>query len=68
MDAALRQALSMPDDEQQTRMGEMDRIVRTYPVQRWADDFLGALSPSSEQAGRLPLVRSGPHRREQSVA
>jgi glucosylglycerol-phosphate synthase len=68
MDAALRQALSMPADEQHSRMVDMNRIVRAYPVRRWADDFLSALGESTGQHGRIPLLLSGPHQREQSVA
>jgi len=63
MDAALRRALCMPADERQAHMIEMDRIVRGYPVRRWADDFLSALGESAEQPGRNPLARPGSQQR-----
>ncbi|MCB9563969.1 MAG: glucosylglycerol-phosphate synthase [Kofleriaceae bacterium] len=48
MDAALRKALEMPDDEQRERMAAMDKIVRGHDVAAWADEFLTAMTPRHE--------------------
>jgi len=45
MQAALRQALEMPEDEARRRMVAMDQIVRGYTVADWAAEFLAAMTP-----------------------
>jgi trehalose 6-phosphate synthase/phosphatase len=46
---AIKEALTMPDDERRTRMRALRRRVRDYDVHRWADSFISQLnSPDSE--------------------
>jgi trehalose 6-phosphate synthase/phosphatase len=40
---ALAIALTMPEEEQRARNASMQRRLRRYTVQRWAEDFLGSL-------------------------
>ncbi len=55
---ALEHALEMPDAEQAERLRIMQRRLRRYNVQRWAEDFIHTLLDSSklqEEMGVKPL-------------
>ncbi|SES31379.1 glucosyl-glycerol phosphate synthase [Tranquillimonas rosea] len=42
MDSAIRQALEMSDDERRGRMAEMQKTIRTYDIQAWAEDQMNS--------------------------
>jgi alpha,alpha-trehalose-phosphate synthase [UDP-forming] len=61
--SALRQALSMPEDEQRNRMRKMRRVLQCNNVFQWSKSICGHLSP--EKAGPQLII---PHRESQSIA
>ena len=50
---AIREALTMPPDEQVARNEAMVRRLKRYTVQRWAEDFLGRLEEVKAQQAEL---------------
>ncbi len=57
MVAGISEALTMPEDEQHRRNGVMQRRLKRYTVQKWAEDFLGTLEKS-----KLAQLRGAEHR------
>lgn len=51
--AALKDALETSGEQQQKRNRAMQRRLRRYNVNRWADDFLGSLVGAKEQRNRI---------------
>lgn len=44
----LKRALTMPIEEQQTRMKLLQKRLKRYNVEKWASEFLGALSATND--------------------
>lgn len=56
---AIREALTMPSDEQARRMRAMQSRVKSYDATRWVDSFLSALKRTKERQGRLATRHLG---------
>jgi trehalose 6-phosphate synthase/phosphatase len=62
---ALQQAMTMDRDEQVQRNRPMQHRLKAYDSQRWAEQFLSALSKVKAQQGRLSTRYLGPALKEE---
>jgi trehalose 6-phosphate synthase/phosphatase len=50
---AIREALEMPQEEQDRRMERMQDLLRRYDITYWAEDFMGQLQATRESQEKL---------------
>lgn len=53
----IRQALNMPEQEQEFRMNNMQQRIKNYDVKRWAEDFLSQLRDIHRQQNLFSVQR-----------